>query len=89
MQAPSYVPQIDIKNFIAFLDSVGNSLCPWCGNSNWGIITESDSKVTTPILESPDTIEIYNERRDQVKDARVTINKTDKNPKVYEISPCC
>ena len=82
MQAPSYVPQIDIQNIIEFLDNVGNSHCPWCGNSNWDIITESDSKVTSPILESPDTIEIYNERRDQVKNARVTISKTNKNPSV-------
>ena len=82
MQEPSYVPQADITSIIEFLDSVGNSRCPWCGSSNWDIITESDSKVTTPVLESPDTIEIYNERREQVKNARVTINKTDKNPGV-------
>ncbi len=82
MQPPSYVPQIDIKNIIEFLDRVGNSHCPWCGSKNWDVITESDSKVTTPVLESPDTIEIYNEHRDQVKNARVTISKTNKNPGV-------
>lgn len=82
MQAPTYIPQTDISSIIEFLDKVGNSHCPWCGSSNWDIITESDSKVTAPILESPDTIEIWNERRDQVKNARVTISKTNKNPSV-------
>lgn len=78
MEKPTYIPQIDIQNIIKFLDSVGNSSCPWCKQSNWDIITESDSKVTTPVLESPDTIEIHNELRDQVKNAKVTISKTDK-----------
>ena len=82
MKSPAYVPQIDITSIIEFLDKVGNSRCPWCGSSNWDIITESESKAHSPILESPNTIEIYNEHRDQVKNARVTISKTDKSPGV-------
>lgn len=82
MKPPSYIPQMDMSSVIEFLDKVGQSKCPWCGSSSWDIITESDSKVTAPVLESPDTIEIYNDRRDQVKDAKLRISKTDKNPGV-------
>lgn len=82
MQAPTYVPQIDMSSVMEFLNERGNnSRCPWCGSSDWDIITESDSKSSSPVLENPDTIEMYANNQ-SFNRAKLTISKSNKSPSV-------
>lgn len=82
MQSPTYTPQVDMPSVMEFLNKKGNeSRCPWCGSSNWDIITESDSKSSVPVLENPDTIEMYANNQ-SFNRAKLTINKSNKSPSV-------
>lgn len=81
MNKPTYVPQVDMPSVMEFLNQRGDSKCPWCGQSDWDIITESDSKTSSPVLENPDTIEMHT-NNESFNRAKLLISKSNKSPSV-------